>query len=98
MDHSPDFPDPKHRIFTDADAADAILSEMIEIFFDHGEVTLADFYLLTKCKTVPNDSYKYGWRSLRNTSVRKTDKGYILDLPPFVDLRMSRKESLHNDN
>lgn len=60
--------------------AEEVLSMLVDLTIDYGQATVGDLYDLVGIESNFTDN-KYGWTDLRNASVNRVRKGYLIDLP-----------------
>lgn len=77
--------EPMELIFASRDEADTVLDTMLNIVDQYEMVSVADLHELAGLPANHTDN-KWGWVSLRGTSVRQIRGGYIIDLPPVEPL------------
>ena len=68
-------------VFADKMDAEGVLSHMVDLVVQYGEVTVRDFYELADIEAEYTDD-KYGWTNLRDAYVDRTRNGHIILLPP----------------
>ncbi len=62
--------------------AEEVLSNMVDILYDFGEVSVADLYDLCGISNSNWTDNKYGWTDLSGASVKRArGGGYLIDLP-----------------
>lgn len=77
--------EPMELIFASRDEADMVLDTMMNIVDQYEMVSVADLHELAGLPANHTDN-KWGWLSLRGTSVRQIRGGFIIDLPPVEPL------------
>lgn len=60
--------------------AEEVLSHLVDLTVDYGMATVADLYDLVGITSNFTDN-KYGWTDLRNSSVSRVSRGYLINLP-----------------
>lgn len=65
--------------------AEAVLSQMVDIIDEYGQVSVADLYDLVDISGEFTD-HRYGWTNLSRATVERTRGGYLLNLPKTVEL------------
>lgn len=85
--HAPtdDLADIQDRVVNNREALVAILENLRDEIAIYKYVTLADYYDLAGLPSVFTDQ-QVGWRDLSGASIRPVRGGWILDLPPVIQL------------
>ena len=72
-------------IFDDRREAEDVLTTMVELVDQYGQVTVADLYDLVG-QTSNFTDYKWGWDNLASASVARVRDGYSLKLPRAIPI------------
>lgn len=72
-------------ILSTRDESELVLEAMQDILDKYDVVSMSDLRMLVGIPTTHTDN-KWGWYSLRGTSIRQNRGGYLLDLPPAEPL------------
>ena len=72
-------------IFTNKFEAEEVLSCLVELTVQYGEVTVRDFYELSNIEAHYTDE-SYGWTDLRDAYVDRIRDGHIIVFPPTIKL------------
>lgn len=68
-------------VFINKWEAEDVLSHMVDLVTEYGEVTVRDFYELSDIESEYTDD-KYGWTNLRDAYVDRTRNGFTIAFPP----------------
>lgn len=72
-------------IIDDKIEAEIIIEKMLETVEQYGVVTVGQLYNLTNQTSVYTD-HRWGWNNLGQVGIRRVREGYLLMLPPPIDL------------
>ena len=66
--------------------AEDVLGNLVDLIYDYGEATVADFYTYSGIETSHAD-HKHGWEDLQGSKiVRSGRNGYVIKLPRTISL------------
>lgn len=65
--------------------AEHVVDQMFHLLQKYGQVTITDLYDLVG-ETAAYTDNKWGWTELQGTDIRRTRDGYLIKLPPPIDL------------
>lgn len=66
-------------IYDSRESAEQVLFEMKDIIYKYGICTIADMQDLSGCQTSVYTDSMYGWTCLKDATVKRTSRGYIID-------------------
>ena len=73
-------------LFESRDAAEEVLSNMVDLTIDYGECRVSNYLDMVGITSEFTDEY-WGWRNLSSASTKRVHGGYIIDLPKPVNLK-----------
>lgn len=74
------------QIFERREDAESVLSGMYNVLNEYRVVRVSDFYDLCGVTSEFTDN-NWGWYDLRGSSIMRVNNGYIVSLPPTVEIR-----------